>query len=200
MIGWHFFDKEDIERWLKAVTLFILSKERMGRYKLAEILGISEGKVRGFLKKLSEKKLVLARKAGCVITPEGRKELLRELKALCIKYLEQVHAPKLGSPTGWLMVIKGVGKRISNGMRERDLTVVGGARGCTCMVVMGGKVLVPFDKKERVLLEEVEPSLAKKLPPVLEEGDGIFYVFGDKWRSLKACLFLALSLKKKASI
>ena len=56
-------------------ALYSLSRRKLGRKRLAEIVGIGEGSVRSIVSILLQDNLISIRQSGMFITPQGKKHL-----------------------------------------------------------------------------------------------------------------------------
>lgn len=134
-------------------ALYILADgKRVGRKKLAEMVGVGEGSMRRILEKFREWNFVIIKQTGISITKAG------------LAFLEQIPLrmitiPKLDSVLGdyqQAVIVFGVASKIDNGMRQRDAGIKVGADGCTTIVLRDGNLMVPPDWN----MDEQTPEIA----------------------------------------
>jgi len=168
----------------------------IGRYSLVERVGLGEGVVRSILSTLARHGFLRPQRGkGCVLTPEGRRQLESFLSKHGIAGMELVHPPQLGMGEVEVAVhVKGAAFKVRLGVEQRDEAVKAGALGALTLVFKAGRLVIPGVEES---LEEVNPSLARTLSPLfkLEDGDVVIICFSnERWRAEEAALAAALSL------
>lgn len=173
-------------------------EEPIGRYLLVERVGLGEGVVRSILSMLAKHGVLRPlRGRGCMLTPEGR----RQLQALLNKYgvvgVEVVSPPQLDMGRFEVAAhVKGAASRVRLGVEQRDEAIKVGAQGALTLVFKEGRLVIPGVEES---LEDVNPSLAKTLSSLfkLEEGDVVIICSSDeRWKAEEAALATALSLAR----
>lgn len=136
---------------LKAIEL--IAKGPIGRGKLAKQLKIGEGTIRTIIKRLKDSKLIETSKNGCYLTNLG-KNFWREFKKKIPKkvFLEK-NEFSLADYTVAVLV-KGCGKKVKTGMKQRDAAIIAGAEGATTVVA----------EKDRLILPNISDNIAKDYP------------------------------------
>lgn len=121
-------------------ALYCLNMESpLGRKKLASLLDIGEGSTRTILTMLQEDGLILIRKNGVSLTPEGKKVW---------NSIEMEVAPlETGSLTigkvNCAVRIPAAANMIKFGCEERDIAIKSGAVGATTLIYSNGVLMFP---------------------------------------------------------
>jgi len=114
---------------------------RIGRKRLAEIIGVGEGSMRKIVDTLKERNLISVRQTGITITKVGQVFLDNvPIKVVDVKLEESV----VGMYSQGILVM-GVAEKVHNGMQQRDAGIKAGAAGCTTIVIRDGSLTVPPD-------------------------------------------------------
>lgn len=180
------------------LTRAIAREGPVGRYQLADKVGLGEGVVRSLLAALARQGLVeVKRGRGCVLTPDGRRELEELLKSYGIADVRPLSPPQLGMGGFEVAVhVKGASSKVRLGVEQRDEAIKAGARGALTLVFKGGRLVVPGVEEP---LEALNPSLAGALLDAfkLEEGDAVLICSSDEqWRAEEAAIAVAISLSQ----
>ncbi len=149
-------------------ALHVLSDgKRVGRKRLAEMIGVGEGSMRRILNTLKERNMVMIKQTGITITKPG------------LDFLEQTPIRVLDLNPGSLVIgeftqavlVKNAAEAVGNGLKQRDAGIRAGSLGCTTLVIKDGKVFLPPDWS----IDENNPDLAKAIydMKIVEEGDAI---------------------------
>ena len=138
-------------------ALYLLSDgKRMGRKRLAELIGIGEGSMRRIIDTLKDWEFIEVKQTGISITKLGM-TFLNEIP------IRVVSVPPLGlSIIGDCyqgIIVMGVSDKIDNGMQQRDAGIKAGATGCTTIIIRDGNLMIPPDW----VLDEQEPDVAYKI-------------------------------------
>ncbi len=147
-------------------TLYLLaSGKRLGRKRLAELVGIGEGSMRRIINTLREWEMIDVKQTGIKISREGH------------GFLAELPIKIIGLDIGDLVVgdhqqavlVKGVAHKIENGMQQRDAGIRAGSEGCTTILQRDGRLLMPPDWD----LDRERPRLAKEIRSLedMEEED-----------------------------
>ncbi len=171
-------------------ALHVLSDgRRMGRKRLAEMIGVGEGSMRRILDTLKEWEYVSIKQTGITITRSG----VTYLEKLPLKVLDiNVEDLVLGEYTQAVLV-KGVANEINNGLKQRDAGIRAGALGCTTLMLKEGKVILPPEWD----IEPEHPEVAKSVRQIedMTESDVIIIGGGDdQYVAMNAALIAAFEL------
>jgi len=129
--------------------------KRVGRKKLAEMVGVGEGSMRKIIDTLKKWNYVSVKQTGITITKAGQ----AFLSQIPIRVVEI----ELGDSTVGLysqsILVMGVSDKVYNGMQQRDAGIKVGATGCTTVVIRDGVLMIPPDWN----IDEKDPDLAYKI-------------------------------------
>jgi len=123
-------------------ALYLLADgKRVGRKRLAELVGVGEGSMRRILEKFREWSFVIIKQTGISITKAGQ-QFLEQIP------LRLVDVELPGSVVGEFSqgaLVLGASSKIVNGMEQRDAGIKAGASGCTTVVIRNGRMMIPPD-------------------------------------------------------
>lgn len=149
-------------------ALYSLSRRKLGRKRLAEVVGVGEGSVRSIVSILLQERLISIRQSGMFITPEGKKHL-EEISLRSVPIPDNPLIPGTNN-TGFL--VKGRGARVGTGIKLRDIAVRHGATGVTTIIQPKGRLTVAPDFD----IEDTYPEVAellRRLFPDMKRRDAI---------------------------
>ena len=149
-------------------ALYILSDgKRMGRKRLAEEIGVGEGSMRRILETLRQWEMITIKQTGITITRSG----LGFLSEIPIRVVDIDLQDAIVGDYSQAIVVYGVGKKIENGMQQRDAGIRVGATGCTTLVIRNGVLMIPPDWN----MDEKNPAVAARVREVtnITEDDAI---------------------------
>ena len=141
--------------------------KRMGRKRLADEIGVGEGSMRRILETLRQWEMITIKQTGITITRSG----LGFLSEIPIRVVDiDLHDAIVGD-FSQAIVVYGVGKKIENGMQQRDAGIRVGATGCTTLVIRNGVLMIPPDWN----MDEKNPAVAARVREVtnITEDDAI---------------------------
>ena len=171
-------------------ALYVLSDgQRMGRKRLAEEIGVGEGSMRRILETLRQWEMINIKQTGITITRSG----LGFLAEIPIKVVDLDLKDAIVGTYGQAVVVYGVGKKIENGMQQRDAGIKAGATGCTTLVIRNGALMVPPDWN----MDEKNPAVAARVREVtnITEDDAIIVGSAyDQHTAIVAALTAAFEL------
>ena len=171
-------------------ALYVLSDgKRMGRKRLAEEIGVGEGSMRRILETLRQWEMINIKQTGITITRSG----LGFLAEIPIKVVDLDLRDAIVGTYGQAVVVYGVGKKIENGMQQRDAGIKAGATGCTTLVIRNGALMVPPDWN----MDEKNPAVAARVREVtnITEDDAIIVGSAyDQHTAIVAALTAAFEL------
>ncbi len=171
-------------------SLYLLSDgKRLGRKKLAELVGVGEGSMRRILEKFRDWNFVSIKQTGISITKAG----LVFLDQLPIRLIDVNLGQSVMGDFSQGVIVYGVSSKIVNGMQQRDAGIKAGAEGCTTIVIRDGKLMIPPDWN----MDEQTPELAYKIRKEsgITEDDAIIVGSGNsKIVAIEAALNAAFEL------
>ena len=136
--------------------LYLLADgKRLGRKKLAELVGVGEGSMRRILEKFRDWNFVSIKQTGISITKAG----LNFLDQLPLRLIDVNLGDSVKGDFSQGVIVYGVSSKIVNGMQQRDAGIKAGAEGCTTIVIRDGKLMIPPDWN----MDEKTPELAYKI-------------------------------------
>jgi len=134
-------------------ALHILSDgKRLGRVKLADLVGIGEGSMRRIVDTLKEWNFITVKQTGITITKAG----LSFLGQIPVRMVDVNIGESTVGDYFQGVVVLGVSEKIHNGMQQRDAGIKVGASGCTTVVIRDGVLMIPPDWN----IDERDPELA----------------------------------------
>ncbi len=138
-------------------ALYLLAGgKKIGRKKLAELVGIGEGSMRRILEKFRDWNFIVIKQTGITITKAGL-DFLDQIPLRLIE-VQLSESSTIGEYTQGVIVY-GVSSKIVNGMEQRDAGIKAGASGCTTVVLRDGVLMIPPDWN----LDENSPEIAYKI-------------------------------------
>jgi hypothetical protein len=137
-------------------ALHLLSSgKRIGRKRLAELIGVGEGSMRRIIDTLREWEMITVKQTGISITKSGT-GFLNELPMRVIDI--DLGDSVIGTFQQGVIVFD-VAHKIENGMQQRDAGIKAGADGCTTIVIRDGAMMIPPSWN----MDETRPELAAKI-------------------------------------
>ncbi len=171
-------------------SLYLLADgKRLGRKKLAELVGVGEGSMRRILEKFRDWNFVSIKQTGISITKAG----LVFLDQLPLRLIDVDLGQSVMGDFSQGVIVYGVSSKIVNGMQQRDAGIKAGAEGCTTLVIREGKLMIPPDWN----MDEKTPELAYKIRKEsgITEDDAIIVGSGkSKIVAIEAALNAAFEL------
>jgi hypothetical protein len=157
---------------LLLVFLIIGARGRVGRQALAHEAGLGEGATRTVLKKLLEGGYAEIDASGAHFTRKGigiHSQLKRELSPI-----HTVGSSRLTVGIQQVAIgARGRGRRIGNGILQRDSAIMEGATGATTYAIKGSRFTIPGGSQdcERDFPSEAWKPLRKEIAP--RNGDAV---------------------------
>lgn len=137
-------------------ALYLLSSgKRIGRKKLADLIGVGEGSMRRILDTLRDWEMIVVKQTGISITKSG----LGFLNEIPMKVIDVDLGDSVVGKYQQGVIVYGASNKIFNGMEQRDAGIKAGASGCTTMVIRNGVLMIPPDWN----VDESRPELATKI-------------------------------------
>ena len=180
---------------LLALVIFDQESEGIGRYRLENELGLSEGKVRSLLKYLKQIEVVHVEKKIHKLSKEGEK-ILKEIYSIVTPPKEPTFDYSkivIGNSVRYCIVFNAI-DRLTTGMDQRDEAIKIGGSGATCLIMKNGNFMFPSTP----LAQEtpVSPKISiKSLQYEFSESDVLVLGTGkDPYLANLATIAAALSL------
>ena len=171
-------------------ALYILSDgKRMGRKRLSDEIGVGEGSMRRILETLRQWEMITIKQTGITITRSG----LGFLSEIPVRVVDIDLKDAIVGDYSQAVVVYGVGKKIENGMQQRDAGIKAGATGCTTLVIRNGALTIPPDWN----MDEKNPAVAARVREItnITEDDAIIVGSAyDKHTAIVAALTAAFEL------
>ncbi len=114
-------------------ALELLSKEALGRNKLASKLGVGDGAVRTIISRLKDAELISNTKEGCMLTQKGQ-EVWRQFEQVFPKRAEIPKTELTTSEFNYAFMVKDRGDKIKSGIDQRDAAIIAGAKRAIVLV------------------------------------------------------------------
>ncbi len=173
---------------LKAIL--VIDKRYVGRKALAAELNIGEGAVRTMLSKMRSHGIVKCERRGCSLTKKGR-GLYKKLSSH-ISLLHGLDIP-YAKPFNCAVVIRDGAKFVKKGLEERDMAVVGGAKGASLFVMDKGDLWMPGLENVSEKYPDVADEILSKME--VRDGDVVILAWADdkpsaEYGALNATLYL----------
>ena len=171
-------------------ALYVLSDgKRMGRKRLSEEIGVGEGSMRRILETLRQWEMINIKQTGITITRSG----LGFLSEIPIRVVDIDLKDSVVGDFNQAVIVYGAGKKIQNGMQQRDAGVKVGAMGCTTLVIRDGVLMVPPDWN----MDKERPETAAKIREITNITEDDVIIVGsanDKHTAIVAALTAAFEL------
>jgi predicted transcriptional regulator len=134
-------------------ALELMSKEPIGRNKLAKKLNVGDGAVRTIISRLREAGLIDTSKEGCNLTRKGL-EVWGQFEQVFPKRIEIPKSELNQSEYNFAFLVKNSGQKVQSGIDQRDAAIIAGAR----------KALVSVFKDGHLRIESVSDCIEKQYP------------------------------------
>jgi len=147
-------------------ALELLSKQPLGRNKLAEKLNVGDGAVRTIISRLRDADLIETAKTGCGLTPKGQ-AVWRQFEAVFPAQTDIVKTELNPNDCNYAFLVKNVGEKVGTGINQRDAAIIAGARKALVMVYKNGHLRIEsvcdnleeqFPKAAAQILEKMKPQ------------------------------------------
>lgn len=164
--------------------LAILNRSATGRYRLAEMLGISKARVRLLLALLNQHHLIISRsgRAGTILSQKGN-SLMEKMRSLILIEMDKsiIKIPELQFETANSILLIKSDSIETSGIFERDLAVRAGADGAVTLI-KEDRWVIPPDKEIEMEVRGITENHPYNM---------IIYTFGDESRVLAAGMTIA---------
>jgi len=167
-------------------ALFLISENaRVGRKRLAKLMGIGEGTCRGVLRELDDRGLVSVSKSGISLSMRGK----RMMSGLPAVHGELGLGPLALSTCGHGVAIRDHARFVKSGLEQRDAAMLAGAVGATALVFDRGALRFPDGRKLEDDYEADAALLVHLFKPL--EGDVLIIGYGRDAVSAESGAFAA---------
>jgi len=134
-------------------ALELMSREPLGRNKLAKKLNVGDGAVRTIISRLRNAGLIETSKEGCSLTKMGL-EVWGKFEQVFPKRVEIAKNELIESEFVFAFLVKNSGQKVRSGIDQRDAAIIAGAR----------KALVIVFKDGHLCIESVSNNIEKDYP------------------------------------
>jgi hypothetical protein len=166
--------------------LFILwllrTEGEIGRYRLAEMLGVPQGIARGILVHMNRDGLIQARyRAGTRASSKGLRRLVTLMKLHNLKLVKRSDKGLLGlDSSSVLFHVSGRSRQLGQGIEQRDAAIKSGATGAVTFFFDGRALKFPgvaesLQKRDPAAFEQLKNQL------VMKRGDVVLIAFASTW-------------------
>jgi predicted transcriptional regulator len=144
----------------------VKTRGEVGRVRLAETLGLSEGTTRTLIRHLKQNRLIMISRSGIRLSEKGMK-LHSALREKMSKGIGVSQSPLTVGVFNVAVLVKSAGYLIRSGLEQRDAAIMMGAHGATTLVFSKNKLMMPgvtddvfkdFPSIRATLLSELEPK------------------------------------------
>jgi hypothetical protein len=153
-----------------------IAAKPIGRNKLAEDLRIGEGVTRTLIDRLRNAKLIDTSRAGCSLTPEGRR-LFKEYQSVIKKVKIEKNELTL-EDFNYAVLVNSCASKVKTGIEQRDAAIMAGAKSATTIVYKKGHLSFPSSNQELNGYLKASSQIETILKP--KEDDAIIIVGSDK--------------------
>lgn len=173
-------------RTLSEHELFVLwllrTEDEIGRYRLAEMLGVAQGIARGILARMKRDGLIIVRRrAGARASPMGLRRLAALMRRYQLRLVKKSDQELLGLGSKCVLFhVAGRSHRLGRGIEQRDAAIKAGSTGAVTFLFDGKTLRFPG----------VAESLSKRNPAAFEQlknqlrmskGDVVLIAFAGTW-------------------
>jgi DNA-binding MarR family transcriptional regulator len=163
--------------------LWLLKTEgEIGRYRLAEMLGVPQGVARGILTQMSRDGLIHVRhRAGTSASSKGLHRLLTLKKRHDLREIKRNEEKLLGLDLrSVIFQIAGRSRQLGQGIEQRDAAIKAGATGAVTFLFDGKTLKFPgvaesLGTRDHAAFEQLKNQL------VMKKGDVILIAFASTW-------------------
>jgi predicted transcriptional regulator len=134
-------------------ALELMSKNSMGRSKLAKRLNVGDGAVRTIISRLRNAGLIETSQEGCSLTKKGL-EIWGQFEQVFPRRIEMSKNELNESEFNFAFLVKNSGQKVRSGIDQRDAAIIAGAR----------KALVIVFKDGHLRIESVSDCIEKEYP------------------------------------
>ncbi len=170
-------------------ALELLSRQPVGRNRLAEELEVGDGAIRTIVRRLKEADLITTSKAGTCLTAKGE-NVWRKFEELFPQRSEVGRTELTNSPFSYAFLVKNASERIDTGMDQRDAAIMGGAKRAIAIACRDGHLVI---NSVSGIIEKAFPDAARTIQRNLriEEGDVVIIAGADSLLKAKRGAFAA---------
>jgi len=137
----------------------LLSKQPLGRNKLAHRLGVGDGAVRTIISRLKDAELISNTKEGCMLTQKGQ-EVWGQFEQVFPIRSEIPKTELTTSEFNYAFLVKDRGDKIKSGIDQRDAAIIAGAKRAIVLVANQGRLHVASVNQS---IEQEYPAAAAEI-------------------------------------
>ncbi|MDR2708102.1 MAG: DUF4443 domain-containing protein [Nitrososphaerota archaeon] len=164
-------------------ALEYLSRETLGRNKLADKLGIGDGAIRTIINRLKSAELISTTKEGCVLTQSGQ-EVWRQFEQVFPKRSEMPKTEITPSEFNYGFMIRNHGDSIKSGIDQRDAAIIAGAKRAIVLIAKQSHLHVA--SVDQCIEKEYEDAAAEILKKIAPQNDKDVIIIAGAETPLKA--------------
>ncbi len=165
------------------LVLWVLTVEgEIGRYRLAKMLGASQGIARGILARMKRDGLIIVRRrAGTRASAKGLHELVTLMKRYRLRLVKRSDQEVLGlGSRSVLFHVAGGSQRLGQGIEQRDAAIRAGATGAVTFLYDGTTLRFPgvtesLSRRNPAAFQQLRGQLKMK------KGDVVLIAFAGTW-------------------
>jgi predicted transcriptional regulator len=144
----------------------VKTQGEIGRIRLSEVLGLSEGTTRTLIRHLKQQGLITISRSGIRLSERGMK-LHSTLRAEMSKGIGIPQSPLTVGVFNIAILVKNAGSMVRSGLEQRDAAIMMGAHGATTLVFSKNKLIMPgvakdvfkgFPSIRATLMSELKPK------------------------------------------
>lgn len=125
----------------------IKDQKQVGRIKLSQTIGLSEGATRTLIKHLKRNGLIEISRSGIKLSEKGTK-LHSSLRAEISKGIEIPPSSLTVGAFNIAVLVRDAGSAVKSGLKQRDVAIMMGAHGATTLVFHENKLTMPGVTKD----------------------------------------------------
>ena len=125
----------------------VKNQGEIGRIRLSEMLGLSEGTTRTLIRHLKQNGLIKISRSGIRLSEKGLK-LHSALRAEMSKGIDIPQSLLTVGVFNVALLVKNVGSMVRSGLEQRDAAIMMGAHGATTLVFSKNKLIMPGVTKD----------------------------------------------------
>lgn len=169
-----------------AVHLFyileFLSKNSLGRSRLAYQLAVGEGAIRTIISRLVKAGLVTTSSIGCTLTVEGI-HVWQQLEGNFPRRIEFLRTNLTPCVYNFAFLVKGCSDKVGSGIVQRDMAVFAGAVYAVILIFRNGRLSIKSISED---VQELCPEAVNQIIQNLEPLDGDVVVIAGGETALEA--------------
>jgi len=139
--------------------------EGVGRIRLSKELGLGEGTTRTLVKHLKNEGIIKVSKYGIMLSEHGKK-MFSDLRSKISEEIEVPPSPLTVGPFNIAVLVRGMARKIKQGLEQRDTAIKAGALGATTLIFSRNKLTMPSSEEDIFKgIPSIHNILVSKLDP-----------------------------------